>query len=236
MTYRDRREARAARLDEWATKRQERAAAVFEANRPYTSDYAFNTQPGHIPARTRIIAQEDRAFESIRKAEDMASRADHIRDQLDASIYSDDPDAIDRLEERIAKLEAERESVKAHNKTHRNGKLCTCPPECDCRTRFPRSCTCKNHPLPSYVLTNLSGNIKRNRDRLEVLTRQAARAEEAQAAPSGVTVADQGSGYVSVTFADKPAIEVRDALKAAGFYWRQGSWWGKHDALPEDLS
>lgn len=179
MTYRDRREARAARLDEWATKRRERAAAVFETNRPYTTDYAFNTQPGHIPARARIIAQEDRAFESIRKAEGMAARADHIRDQLDASIYSDDPDAIERLGERIAKLEAERESVKAHNKTHRHGKLCTCPPECDCRSGFPRSCSCKNHPLPAYVLTNLTGNIKRNRDRLEILRRQGSPAQGA---------------------------------------------------------
>jgi hypothetical protein len=78
MTYRDRREAKADKLREWADKRTERAAQVFKANEPYTSDYAFNTQPGHIPARARIIRQEDRAHESLRKAQSMTSRAAEI--------------------------------------------------------------------------------------------------------------------------------------------------------------
>ena len=71
MTYRDRREARADRLNEWAGKREERAEAVFKAGEPFTSDYAFNTQPGHIPFRAKLIAREDRAYESTVKAASM---------------------------------------------------------------------------------------------------------------------------------------------------------------------
>jgi hypothetical protein len=50
-----------------------------------------------------------------------------------------------------------------------------------------------------------------------------------------VAIEEQGGGYVSVTFAEKPARNVIDALKAAGFHWRQGSWWGKADAIPEEV-
>ena len=82
MTYRDRREARADRLRGWAGKREDRAAAVFKAGEPFTSDYAFNTQPGHIPFRARLIAREDRAHESLAKAAAMRSRAGGIEGQL----------------------------------------------------------------------------------------------------------------------------------------------------------
>lgn len=54
----------------------------------------------------------------------------------------------------------------------RGHKLCPCPADCDCRSLFPGSCKCSKHPLPGYVLTNLSGNIKRNRDRLARLVRE----------------------------------------------------------------
>jgi phage shock protein A len=97
MTYRERREARAERVREWAGKREERAAAVFQAGDPYTNDIAFNTQPGHIPFRARLIAREDRAHESLAKAASMQSRADGIEGQLAASIYDDDPGAAEQL-------------------------------------------------------------------------------------------------------------------------------------------
>src|SRR5438874_1408018 len=89
MTYRERRERRAERLRGWAETRQANAATVFKAGEPFTSDIAFNTQPGHIPFRARLIAREERAYESTRKAASMESRADGIESQLAGAIYSD---------------------------------------------------------------------------------------------------------------------------------------------------
>ena len=181
MTYRERKEARAERLQEWAAKRETKAAAGWERADSMASVIPFG-QPilvGHHSEgrdrryRDRIASTMDRALEDQRKAESMASRAAGIESQLASSIYSDDPDAVEALQARIAKLETEREQIKAHNKAKRNA--CTHPADCDCRNAFPRDCNCKDHPLPSYVLTNLSGNIKRNRDRLEVLKRLLAR-------------------------------------------------------------
>ena len=119
MTYRDRREARADRLRGWAGKREQRAEAVFRAGEQFSGDHAFNSQPGHIPLRARLIAREDRAFESLGKAESMRSRADGIEGQLEKSIYDDDPDAVEQLRERIARLEAERDAAKARNAAYR---------------------------------------------------------------------------------------------------------------------
>jgi hypothetical protein len=70
---------KADRLEGWAAKRRDAAAAVFKAGEPFTSDIAFNTQPGHIPFRARLIAREDRAMESLQKAASMEARASSLR-------------------------------------------------------------------------------------------------------------------------------------------------------------
>lgn len=163
-TYRERREAKAARLQEWAAKREARAAAVFKSNEPFTSDYAFNTQPGHIPLRARIIRQEDRAYESLQKAERMNSRAEGILAAADHAIYSDDPDAVERLTERVAALEAQRDRMKAANAAYRKEHRA----ELKAMTAYERH---QAVPFPAYALTNLSGNIARNRKRLQALER-----------------------------------------------------------------
>jgi len=166
MTYRDRREAKADRLREWAGKREVSASAVLAAHEIYRGDTAFNTQPGHIPLRARVIAQDDRAFESLAKAREMSDRADSIEAAAARSIYSDDPDAIERLTEKLARLEAEREQVKFENaafrKTHRA--------ELKLLTPYQRD---QAMPHRAYVGTNLSGVISNTRKRLEGLQRQA---------------------------------------------------------------
>lgn len=165
MTYRDRREARVERLQEWAGKREERAAAVFKAGEPFRGDIAFSTQPGHMPFRARLIAREDRAHESLVKAGSMRSRAGGIEGQLASSVYDDDPDAIEQLRARIARLEAERDEAKAVNAAYRK--------EHKAELAAIGSAFLRNQamPYPSYHLQNLSGNLSRQRARLARLER-----------------------------------------------------------------
>ena len=166
MTYRDRREARAERLRGWAGTREQRAAAVFKAGEPFTSDIAFNTQPGHIPFRAKLIAREDRAHESLGKAASMRSRAGGIEDQLATSIYDDDPDAIEQLRARITRLEAERDAAKAANAAYRKEHKA----ELAAMTPYQKN---QAVPYPSYHFQNLSGNLSRQRARLARLERAA---------------------------------------------------------------
>lgn len=173
-SYRERRLAKAERLREWAEKREAKAATVFAAGEPYRSDYAFNTQPGHIPERARLIAREDRAHESIAKAEDFQSRANSIEAAADAAIYSDDEDAVERLEERIAFLEAQRDRIKAYNASCRKGSPDTSLLDEHQRKEIARALStwafqCPDGAFPKYHLANLSGNISRQRKRLAEL-------------------------------------------------------------------
>jgi hypothetical protein len=179
MTYRERRLAKAERLREWAEKRQENASAVLKQGEKYRGDHAFNTQPGHIPERARLIAAEDRAFESIRKAESMESRADGIEATTERAIYDDDPDVLDRLRERIAELEANRETMKAANAAYRKGDeafaAClgiTVEQAAMKRERIEAGLPWCRQPFPSYQLQNLGGNLTRQRQRLARLERE----------------------------------------------------------------
>ena len=188
MTYRERRLAKADRLDEWAGKREAKAEAAHDRacqmasaipfGQPMLADhYSYGRDRRY---RDRITSTFDRAYEDGKKAAEMAARADGIRAQAEHAIYSDDDDAIERLHERVAGLEAERERIKAYNASCRKGA----PDESllDDKQRRDLASVRKHTPyslgkkgeMPGYALSNLSGNIKRNRDRLAQLERGAA--------------------------------------------------------------
>lgn len=172
MTYRERREARAERLREWADKRETKSDAA-RAGVDRIADQIPFGQPilvGHHSER-RARRDQDRIHDGMRatiehgrKADDFRSRADNIEAAADNAIYSDDPDAAERLTEKIAKLEAERETIKARNAEYRKAHKA----ELKGMTASQRD---RAQPFPSYVTTNLTGNIGRLRKRLEQLSR-----------------------------------------------------------------
>ena len=234
MTTRERRQARAERLREWADKRQHDASLTFAAHEKYRGDHAFNTQPGHIPERARVIDREDRAFASLAKADSMSSRAASIEAQIDRSIYSDDPDAVEALTARVAELEAKRDHMKKVNAAYRkrdDAALTALGSMSSDAWDKALAGGWSKKPYASYEFQNIGGNIKRNRDRIADVQRRTERAAAAEA-KGGVSI-DGAGDYVSVTFSEKPDREVINAMKAAGFHWSGGSWHGKRDELPE---
>ena len=70
---------KADRLDEWAEKRRERATAQLNSHPEVRHDWAFITQPGHIPFRARMNAADGRAYESLKVAGGMEARAESLR-------------------------------------------------------------------------------------------------------------------------------------------------------------
>lgn len=183
MTYRDRREARADRLEEWAAKREQKAEAAEASARQIADQIPFG-QPilvghhseGHARRDAeRIFNRTAKAHEHSAKADEMARKAANIRAATHRSIYSDDTDAIERLEERIAELEAERDSIKAYNASCRKGapdpSLLSDKGRSDLESiaKFAPYQLRKNGAMPAYAVTNLNGNITRNRQRLDKL-------------------------------------------------------------------
>ncbi len=125
----------------------------------------------------RIDGAMEAGVEHGRVADRMSQQAGNIEAALEVSIYGDDPDAIERLRERIAALEAERERIKAYNASCRRGQLD--PSLLDERQRATLESVRRLAPyqigkggsFPSYAVSNLSGNVARNRQRLAQLLR-----------------------------------------------------------------
>lgn len=168
MTYRERRLARAERLRGWADKRVADANRVLASNPELRHDWAFITQPGRIPERDRMNRADDRAFRSLDKADRMAVRAASIEAAAARAIYSDDEDAIPRLRDKIARLEAERDARKAANAEYRKAHRA----ELAALTAYGRD---NAVPFPSYSITNATANIARLKGRLVALERRASR-------------------------------------------------------------
>lgn len=184
---RARRERRAARRREWAEGREEKAERALQTSQDATAGIPFG-QPilaGHHSQRRheRAIERGQKATRRFLEHADMAKKHEHAADaieaELRASIYSDDDDAIERLEERIAGLEAERERWKAYNAACRKAKRRTTEAlahldegqrrSIETTARVQAYALGKHGEAPRYVLANLGANINRQRKRLQQL-------------------------------------------------------------------
>jgi hypothetical protein len=240
MTRRERLERKLERRQQWAESREAKASAVLDHRPAYASDWAFITQPGHIPARAKLIAAEDRAFENLKVAEHHQSKAAGLAQQLDKAIFSDDSDAVEAIEERIRDNEAKRERMRKVNAMYRKGDaagLAALGLSLDnLRAEVARLESWQDQqPYAKYQLSNLGGRISSDKKRLEHVKAQQARAAEAQAAPNGVTIKSTqcgSSSYTTVTFAEKPGYSIIRALKDAGYRWGAGNWFGQTEKLP----
>ncbi len=182
MTRRERMEARRQRRLDWAEGRDRKSEQGFAKARAIGDRIPLG-QPilvGHHSEKrhrgdiARIDSGMNQGFESREMANLHRSRASGIQDQLDRSIFSDDPDAVERLRERIAGLEADRERLKTVNAQIKRGpgwekRLAKAgQPLSDHEkqklmdvARF-QGYNC----FPPYALQNIAGNIRRLKQRL----------------------------------------------------------------------
>ena len=260
MTRREYLEAKLDKREEWADKAKARSNARFETADKMASVIPLG-QPilvGHHSEkrdrnyRGRIRGNLDKACEEAALAKHHESKASGLESQLERSVFSDDADAIEELEKRIAAREAQADFYKRVNAAWRKtegadkaAKLAALvktgvlmQAQAEDRAVFFARCHWEDKPFPSYASTNLRGNIRRDKERIEEIRRRQARSEAASAA-GGVAIEEVGTSeydsvtYVRVTFAEKPEREVLDALRAAGFSWGAGSWTGSKAKLPE---
>jgi hypothetical protein len=96
------------------------------------------------------------------------------------------------------------------------------------KARVDKAFSWEKQPYAGYELTNLGARIRADKERIKLVEARTSRQEQAEA--KGVLI--EGAEYVRVTFPEKPERSILDALKAAGFYWSQGSWCGYRAKLP----
>lgn len=151
--------------------------------------------------------RERRGWEELDKAQHYADKADRIEKNLEtnAVISSDDPDAIKKLQTKLATLEDERWAWKEHNKKARREGT---------------------EQLPPYVLKNLAGNIRNVKERIKRLeARQGLQDSEKEV--NGVRIVqDTEDNRIRLFFDGKPPADVRTKLKSNGFRfaYSTGAW------------
>lgn len=226
------------RLD-WEAGRREKAATCHAVGDPFRGDIAFNTQPGHIPERARVIRSMEKSVEHSTMADHHAEKAAGLEAQLNKTIFSDDENATEALKAKIEKERAVVERMKAANKIVRKFKG-DIPGGIAALEAINFTATqaaelfkpdfAGRVGFPGYALTNLGANIRRMEARIVEIDRRTKRHENAEA--NGGIAIEGAADYVAITFTEKPSREILDALKAAGFYWGRGSWGGPRNAIP----
>ncbi|MCH7761621.1 DUF3560 domain-containing protein, partial [candidate division TA06 bacterium] len=203
-TYQERQEekrerylARADRAEREADSQRKRSNAI--------SDMIPMGQPilvGHHSEK-RHRRDLERMDNSMRKSFEEREKAEHYRRKVEnienpRAISSDDPEAVSKLTVKLAKMESYREALKAKNKELR---------------------AAGEESLPSYVLSNLGGNIRRVKQRIKYLEAQKGKTYET-VEKDGVEVShNEDLNRVQVRFPGKPSEEVRSRLKSNGFRW-----------------
>ena len=72
-------EQKAEKYEEWASKRECKVNTQLNSHSEIRHDWAFITQPGHIPMRAQMIKSDDRAYESLQVAEAFREKAHNLR-------------------------------------------------------------------------------------------------------------------------------------------------------------
>ena len=248
MTMRERMERRAELRREWAEKRVAKADAAFKAAKAVGDMIPFG-QPilvgHHSEKRARADAKRiENGMRAGIESERMAARHDRaaatLESRLKRNIFSDDADAAENLEKRIADRERIVERMKFVNKAHAKFAKTGAMPEgvseaeAEKIRNYKPTYSWEPHPYPPYALSNLRQQIAADRKRLALVEQMAKRSEAAEAAAGGVLI--EGDAFVRVTFAEKPAREILNDLKANGFRWSVGSWIGYREKLPATVA
>ena len=171
-------------------------------------------------------AARDRNMEEWR---DIQGLLDKIRSTGMGGISADDPQAVKKLESKLASLEKSQETMKAVNAYYRKHKtLDGCPdvsPE-QGKKLIVGMASYDRAPYPSWALSNNSAEIRRVKDRIKSLSRQKEIGFVGWEFEGGKAEANTEVNRLQIFFDGKPDEAAREALKGNGFRWspKAGAW------------
>lgn len=237
MTRKERQEARAERYREYAENAAKRATAAFNASNDAVANIPLgqpilvghHSEKAHRRALERSNDAMMRSVHESEKAAYYARKAEAVENN--DNIYIGDDDAIERLEEKIAKLTTLQEQMKGSNKILRNSKM-SYTEKIDAiialgiseakATRIVR----ENLVFPGYSLTNNNAKINAAKKQLEKAKSLAGK-EDREYEAGDLTVEEcYSENRVRIYFPGKPDDEMRENLKRNGFRWApsMGCW------------
>lgn len=172
--------------------------------------------------RNRIENNFRKGYELYKRAQELQHRAESVAENN--AIFSDDPEATDKLGDKIAELEKLQETYKAVNAAYKKflknpATLDACDLSAAYKTiiREFKPDWSGDQPIPSFRLTNNNANIRRLKERAEVVARkQAMRDEDLEI--NGVRIEGRPSeNRIRLFYPGRVPLETYKLLKQHGF-------------------
>ncbi|WP_113638526.1 DUF3560 domain-containing protein [Nubsella zeaxanthinifaciens] len=234
--FQQRRERRIANAKRLAKKNESEAETLYNSAREMASFIPMG-QPilvGHHSEkadrryRDKIHNKFGKSFEKMDRAAYYESKAESIANN--DAISSDDPNALEKLEEKLKSLQDEQEFMKSANryikKKDKDGFLKIA----NATEKLWEELTTPNVMgyigFASYSLSNNNANIRQVQNRIAQLKNHAER-QQIDKTINGISILENTeANRLQIIFEGKPSEETRKRLKARGFRWSpsEGAW------------
>jgi prefoldin subunit 5 len=230
--YEQRQDARRERYEERAAELRQEAQATYDRARKMASVIPFG-QPilvGHHSEK-RDRNYRERIHNTFGKSFALQDKAAHYEQKAASvgtgGISSDDPDAIDKLTEKLAELEKAHAMMVAANKAIRANKTDETRVAALVKIGFTEAAAaeavkpdfCGRVGFPAYALSNSNANIRRVEGRIAELKRASER-KDVQIERDGYTYReDTAENRAMFIFPGKPDEATRKLLRRHAFLW-----------------
>ena len=163
---------------------------------------------------------------------DIQGLLDKIRSTGMGGISADDPQAVQKLEAKLEKLQAAQDTMKAVNAYYRKHKtLAGCPNlSAESIEKMKAEMSSQWHiedkPYPSWALSNNNAEIRRIKGRIAELTKKQETAYAGWEFDGGTVEMNREDNRLQIFFEEKPDEKTRETLKENGFRWspKAGAW------------
>lgn len=163
---------------------------------------------------------------------DIQGLLDKIRSTGMGGISADDPQAVQKLEAKLEKLQASQDTMKAVNAYYRKHKTLDGCPNLSAesiekmKAEMSSQWHIEDKPYPSWALSNNNAEIRRVKGRIAELTRKQETAYAGWEFDGGRVEANREDNRLQIFFEEKPDEKTREALKESGFRWspKAGAW------------
>ena len=241
MNYEERRQRKIARAKELAQKAEAESEQRYKSAKQIGDCIPFgqpilvghHSEGRHRRDLNRIDNNMRKSIEADEKAKYYTNKAKNLENNN--VISSDDPEAITKLQEKLAGLERNQELMKACNKIIKSKKLSDIEKVEQMQEQGltePQAVKmlepdyCGRIGFASFNLTNNNANMKTVKTRIAILQRRSEQ-QTTEKEINGIKLVDNvEDNRLQAFFPGKPSEEVRSKLKHSGFRWspRNGCW------------
>lgn len=231
--YEERKQAKIDRLENAAYNARKGANEACARSYNLTKDIPLG-QPNIRGALTGTLNKSRQAMDKSCKLSD---KADYLESKLQATennyaISSDDPNCLEKLQEKIDGLKEEQTFAKALNAYYRKNGTCkgfkdlTDEQAEKWDKRSKESFSWEQRPFPSYELTSINNKIKMAEKRIAEIKAVEQLPEELIEYDFCEIESNAETNRVTIKFYDKQPDEIIQKLKMHGYKWAysEGKW------------